>query len=322
MARKFQFTKAVKEKLYTRIALAGPSGSGKTMTSLIAARELVGPEGRILLVDTERRSASLYADLHDFDTVDFEAPYDPRELIALLDAATREGYDAVIIDSLSHFWVGDGGLLDIVDQAGGSFQKGWKAGTPIQNKMVEKVLSYPGHIIATMRSKTTYVVNEKNQPEKVGTAPVQREGMDYEFTVVLDIDRKHNITVDKSRCPELTEVGVFPGTQTAKYMRLLADWLDGGAVPTIAQKDAKVGVWKQLVELGWSMEDGKAEAARVWSEWEHRDAERPTREDYNALLARLEGPATDEDPFAPTDDDDTGEGAAASGEAGETEEAA
>ncbi len=236
-----RFQKATRRKAKARVALVGPSGSGKTFTALRLARGLVGPEGRIAVIDTERSSASKYAgDVEEFDCLDLDH-HSPREYVEAIGDAAREGYDVLVIDSLSHAWNGRGGALEQVDQAAkrsqGNSYVAWRDVTPQHNALVDAILAYPGHVIVTMRAKTEYVIeagkNGKQAPRKVGLAPIQRDGMEYEFDVCADIDLEHNFIVTKSRCPVLTDA-VIPnaGYDVASVLRA---WLDQGEVAAAAQ---------------------------------------------------------------------------------------
>lgn len=231
---RFVIEDAVREGAKARIALAGPPGSGKTWTALTLAVELAGG-GEILVIDTERRSASLYADVFAFRTIHWTPPYDPRELAHVVtDAADR--FAVVVADSLSHFWSGEGGTLSIVDHAAAKARDnrfaGWKSGTPAQNEMVDALLAAPCHLIATMRSKLDYVQERdaqgKTRIRRVGMAPIQRDGIEYEFGVTADLDVDHNLVVAKTRCSLLAGRTFRPGA-AAEMGRALAGWLDGAS---------------------------------------------------------------------------------------------
>jgi len=206
------FKKAVKEQVHGRIAFVGPAGSGKTWWALSFATR-VG--GKIALIDTERESAALYADHFEFDTLQMEPPYSPERYIDAINEAAKARYEWLVIDSLSHAWAGPGGLLEFVDdqtaksKSKNAFTEGWRKATPIHNKLVDAILAYPGHVAVTLRSKVDYVVekNERGKTDvrKVGLQPVQREGLDYEFTVVADIDTGHVCAIGKTRCFDLAD---------------------------------------------------------------------------------------------------------------------
>ena len=227
---RFKIEKAVRRGNKARVALAAPAGGGKTYTALTLAAELADG-GDVLVIDTERGSASLYADAFDFQTIKWEPPYDPRELAKLI-GEVGDTFAVVVVDSLSHFWMGEGGTLDIVDAAGararGNSYAGWKEGTPAQAEMVDAMLNSPAHVIVTMRSKTEYVLeqrNGKNVPTKVGMAPVQRDGIEYEFTVTCDLDIEHRLMVGKTRCSVLAGKVYKPG-QAGQMGKTLREWLD------------------------------------------------------------------------------------------------
>jgi hypothetical protein len=243
------FQQAVKEQLRARVAFAGPTGSGKTWTALGWATVLKG-DRRVAFIDTERDSAKLYANYFDFDVLRFDPPYEVERLIANLKLAEELGYGVVVVDSLSHFWEGEGGVLDEVDAAGrrsgGNSFAGWKHGTPLQRHMVDTFLALDLHVIVCMRSKMEYVLTDyvdgkgqkKTRPEKVGMAPVQRAGLEYEFTVVGELDLEHRITFTKSRCDLLADKVVQPDRQI-EAAETFRDWLgDGEVVVPGASKEA------------------------------------------------------------------------------------
>ena len=196
------FQQAVKMQTSLKVGISGPSGSGKTFTALSIAK---GLGGRIAVVDTENNSASLYADRFQFDTWPISPPYTVEKYLEAIAAAEQEGY-TLILDSISHAWAGEGGILDQknkLDERGGNSYVNWGKMTPIQEKFVSRILNAKINIIATMRSKQQYVLQENSKgrqaPVKMGMAPVQRDGMEYEFTVVFDMDMAHNATASKDR---------------------------------------------------------------------------------------------------------------------------
>jgi len=230
-----QFRKAVKHGARLRLAVCGPSGSGKTYTLLKLATELGGP---IAVLDTERGSASKYADIFDFDVLELVS-YDPRRLVEMIDAAAQRGYQVLCIDSLSHFWMGKDGELDQVDriarrsQGNNSFGA-WKQVTPIHNELVDRIIGAPLHVLVSLRAKTEWVLERdektgKTAPRKVGLAPVMRDGIEYEFDVCGEMDQENTLVITKSRCPRLTG-GVFlkPGKEVAE---ILKEWLNGPPAP-------------------------------------------------------------------------------------------
>lgn len=241
------FRKAVKKKAKLRLGIVGAAGSGKSYSSLLIAK---GLGGKIAVIDTENGSADLYADIADFDVDTLKAPYSIDKYINAIKEAENLGYNTIIIDSLSHAWAGDGGLLDqqgrIADSGKNGFSA-WRSITPLHNKLIETILNSDCHIIATMRAKTDYILQEndrgKQMPVKVGLAPVQREGMDYEFTVVFDIDTKHNAVCSKDRTSLFNGMIFTPSEETGQ---LLLKWLEDG----VEVKYASDEQLKRLDDLG------------------------------------------------------------------------
>lgn len=232
------FKKAVKHEAKLRMALAGPAGSGKTYSALAIATALADG-GKIAVIDTERGSASLYADIFDFDVIELTT-FHPDLYIQAIKEAEREGYAVIVIDSLTHAWNGIGGLLELHDRAtkkSGNSYTAWSDITPIQNRFIDSMLGSTMHVITTMRSKTDYIMTQdagnKTKIQKVGMAPIQRDGMDFEFTVFGELDLSHNLSISKTRCPLLTDL-VFnkPGEDIAGILR---EWLKG--VPASAQAE-------------------------------------------------------------------------------------
>jgi len=202
-----QFKKATREAVRLKIALAGPSGSGKTLGALALAKVLAGESGTVALIDTENGSASLYGDKYPFDVVNLGPPYTSARYLEAMEAAVEGGYTVLVIDSLTHQWQGDGGILSRKEEAdkrpGSNSYTNWAAFTKEHTAFVGKLLQLPVHVVATIRSKQDYVLetNEKGkqQPRKVGMAPVQREGLEYEFSAVFDLQMDHKASASKDR---------------------------------------------------------------------------------------------------------------------------
>lgn len=242
------FIPAEKKRLYGRVALCGPTGSGKTWTALTWAQILSNK--RIAFVDTENRSASYYADQFTFDVADWPAPYDAVTLTQTIrDLAAAGSHDVVIVDSFSHFWEGEGGILSKVDDAAarnrGNSYAGWKTGTPIYVHLIDTMRNAPMHVIVCMRSKMEYALEERNGkqvPVKMGMAPIMRAGVEYEFTVVGDLDLEHRLTVSKSRCTEIADKVAQPH-RAGELAETFKAWLSSGdaddALPSIAEPPAR-----------------------------------------------------------------------------------
>ena len=227
-----KFHKASRQKAKLRLALTGPSGSGKTYGALQVAK---GIGGRIAVIDTERGSASLYSHLVEFDALELDAPYKPERFIEAIQAAEAEGYEVLIIDSITHEWSGVGGCLEMVDEIARSKYKGnswsaWNEVTPRHRAFIDAILQSKMHIIATTRSKTETAQTEENGRKRVvklGMKSEQRDGIEYEFTTVLDIVHDGNYaTASKDR------TGLFGGDPrklTPDVGVMLLEWLNSGA---------------------------------------------------------------------------------------------
>jgi len=231
-----EFSKAIKNQSKLRIALSGAAGSGKTFSAFKIAS---GIGGKIAVIDTERGSASLYSDRFDFDVLNLEPPYSPERYVEAIVAAEKAEYDIIVIDSLSHAWAGSGGLLDLHDsiqksnKSGNSFSA-WKEVTPLQNKLIDTVTGSKCHIISTMRTKQDYIVEQnggRTQVRKVGLAPVQREGVEYEFTIYMELSQEHVAVASKDRTNLFDGKYFTPSEQTG---RQLVEWLNKPATPSAA----------------------------------------------------------------------------------------
>ena len=228
-----QFLKAERKRAKLRLALAGPSGSGKTYGALLIAK---GLGGRVAVIDTEHGSASLYADLLDYDTLELTPPYSPERYIEAIRAAESAGYDVIVIDSTSHEWEGSGGCLESNETLARAKYRGntwsaWSDTTPRHRAFIDAQLQSRCHIIATMRSKTATEQAEENGKKKVvklGMKAVQREGAEYEYTVVLDLEHEHHFAVASK---DRTRLFAEPHIVTEETGKRLLAWLESGAEP-------------------------------------------------------------------------------------------
>jgi len=245
------FTKATRKKVFLKLAVTGPSGSGKTYSALRLARGLVGPTGKVALIDTENGSASLYADKFEFDTLDLAPPFDHQKFVEGITAAVQAGYQCIIIDSASHFWEG---ILEYKSQLdsrpGSNSYTNWRAAGDKFSDIIKAVLQSPVHLICCMRSKMDYVqdVDEKGKKsvKKVGLAPIMRDGIEYEFTTVFDVALDHRVSVSKDRSGLFVDK-IFQVTEDTG--KLLEQWRNSGAEPK----------WKQDLEA--AVEKASCEAA-------------------------------------------------------------
>lgn len=227
------FRPAQRKKAKLRLGITGPAGSGKTMSALLIAGGLVGGDySRVGLVDTENGSGDLYVhskasgqEIGEYNVLTLEPPFEAKKYIEAIRLAEESGLEVIILDSITHAWAGEGGFLEkqgkIADKSGNSWSA-WRTVTPEHNRFIDAMLQSKIHVIATMRSKTEHVY-EGGKVKKVGMAPVAREGMEYEFSVVFDMDQGHNATPTKDRT-SLFDGQIFkPATDTGK---MLLKWLE------------------------------------------------------------------------------------------------
>lgn len=226
-----QIQKASRKRARIKMALQGPSGSGKTMSALLVAYGLCNDWSKIAVIDTENHSAELYSHLGEYNVINVSAPYSPEKYIEAITLCEKSGIEVAIIDSISHEWEGSGGIIDVHSHMAGNSFTNWGKLTPRHNAFIQAILQSSCHIIGTIRSKQDYVLSEKNGkivPEKVGLKGVTRDGMDYEFTLVFDVDIKHFATASKDR------TGLFGGKPEFRIEagtgKIISEWCNSGEV--------------------------------------------------------------------------------------------
>ena len=230
-----ELRQAERRQAKIKMGLQAPSGAGKTYSALLLAYGLINDWSKIAVIDTENHSADLYAHLGNYKVLALEQPFSPERYIQAIEVCEKAGMEVIILDSISHEWEGVGGILDIHGAMMGNSFTNWAKVTPRHNAFVQKLLQSSSHIIATIRSKQDYVLSEKNGkmvPEKIGLKGVTREGLDYEFTIVLELDLKHQATATKDRTQLFMDKPSFIITpDTGKTIKA---WCESGAAPTPA----------------------------------------------------------------------------------------
>ncbi|MCK1966824.1 ATP-binding protein [Franconibacter sp. IITDAS19] len=283
-----KFEKAMRKKARLRLALTGPSGSGKTYSALLVAK---GIGGRIAVIDTEKGSASLYSDVAEFDVLELDPPFTPERFIEAINAAEQAGYDSLIIDSITHEWGGVGGCLELVDTIAKTKYRGnswsaWSEINPRHRSFLDAILRSSMHIIATMRSKTETAQVEENGRKKVaklGMKSEQRDGVEYEFTTVLDIGHEtHHAIASKDRTKLFSNSDpVVLSEQTGKQ---LLNWLESGA-------DPREEALKQFVadaSSAQSMESLKPMFEEAWRTLRGSEHQAKAKEVYDLRKSELE----------------------------------
>ena len=221
--RKFEFVPAEKSQLKAKVMISGAAGSGKTMAALELASAL---GSRVAVIDTENGSAALYSDKYKFEMLNLQPPYPPEDFVQAIKVAENSGFDVIVVDGITPEWSGSGGCLDLHTKLGGRFQD-WAKITPRHRSFIQKILECSTHIICTCRSKQGYAMDEQSKKvTKMGMAPEQRDGLDYEMTLVFNIiNQTHIAEATKDR------TGLFDGKQflISKNTGLeILEWLNSG----------------------------------------------------------------------------------------------
>lgn len=220
--------KAQRQQAKIKLAMEGVSGSGKTMSALLLASGMAD-WSKIAVIDTENHSADLYAHLGEYNVLQLSKPFTPERYIAAIACCEEAGMEVIIIDSITHEWDGSGGILDQHGNMPGNSFTNWAKMTPRHNAFVQKILDSPCHVISTIRTKQDYVLSEKNGkmvPEKIGLKGITRDGMDYEFTIVFDLDIRHLAKASKDR------TGLFmdqpESIVTPEFGKKILQWCNSG----------------------------------------------------------------------------------------------
>ena len=241
---------AHRKRAKIKMGLQGPSGSGKTYSALLVAYGLCMDWSKLAIIDTENHSGELYSHLGEYNVLNLEFPFTPEKYIDAISICEKAGMEVIIIDSLTHAWEN---LLDYHSSLQGNSFTNWAKITPRHNGFVQKILQSSCHIISTIRTKQDYVLSEKNGkmvPEKVGLKSVQRDGLEYEFTLVFDLDMKNHLTASKDR------TGLFFGKPEQKLKaetgKIIQEWCSSGAEINAADISVRIGdcmTIKELLEL-------------------------------------------------------------------------
>lgn len=242
------FRPAERKRAFLKIGIFGPAGSGKTASSLLIAYGITKDWSKIGLVDTENGSGELYAGatiggvtIGQYQVARISHPFEPVKYITAINHAVKAGLQVLILDSISHAWAGEGGLLDLqgkVTSKVGNSYTAWREVTPLHNRFVESMLQSRIHLIATLRAKQEYVLEQNDKgkmaPRKVGLAPIQRDGMEYEFTTVFSIGGDHIAIAEKDRTNLFDGKYFTPGPETGEVFKA---WLEA-APPAAAPAEA------------------------------------------------------------------------------------
>jgi len=240
---------AERKQAKMKLALQGPSGAGKTLSAILLAYGLVGDYSSICVIDTENGSADLYAHIGEYKVLPLTKPYSPERYIQAITLAENHGAKCIVIDGMSQCWQY---LLDLHAGLSGNSFTNWSKITPKLNDLITKILTSTSHIIATFRVKQDYILQDKGNgklvPEKVGLKTIQKEGIDYEFTIVLDIDINHLAVTSKDR------TGLFVDTPPFKItidtgIKILEWCLSGSSADKVKELISNATDLQQLTDV-------------------------------------------------------------------------
>lgn len=266
--------KATRKKAKIRLGLSAVSGGGKTFSALLIAKGICGDWSKIAIIDSENSSADLYAHLGDYNVLPVTAPFSPEKYIDAIKECEKAGMEVIIVDSITHEWDGKGGCLEIVESLGGKYQD-WAKVTPRHQAFIDAIIQSPAHIITTVRRKQDYEMTKdgsgKIKVEKSGLKEITREGFEYELTINLEMDTRHNATASKDR------TGLFMGkpsfVPSEKTGELIAQWCEQGEEAFDVQPGSE---WHQRVEGC----DTQRELVELYNKYK-------TDVDVNPLLQKL-----------------------------------
>lgn len=247
--------RASRKQAKIKVSLAGPAGSGKTFSALLLAYGLCGDFSKICIIDAENRSASLYAHLGDFQVINLLPPFNPEKYVEAIQLCERSGIEVIIIDSSSHEWNGKGGCLELHEKEVAKMRipnsfTAWSSITPRHQAFVDAIINSSAHIICTLRSKTEYVLTERNGkqiPTKVGMSPITRDGLDYEMTIAFDLDQQHKAFCTKDRTSLFMDQESF--VITPDTGKKILEWCNTGEAVSIDDVSKRIGECKSIQEL-------------------------------------------------------------------------
>lgn len=250
-----QIQKASRSSSKIKLSIAGASGSGKTYSALSLAYGMCNDFNKVCVIDTENYSASLYSHLGEFNIINITAPFNPEKYIEAIQLCEQSNIEVIIIDSITQEWNGKGGCLELHESETSKMRvpnsfTAWASITPRHQKFIDGIVNSSCHIISTVRSKTDYVLTERNGrqvPQKVGMAPITRDGFDYEVTIAFDIDQQHKAFCSKDR------TGMFQDQQpfiiTPDTGIKILQWCNSGTPITAENITIRINDCKSIGEL-------------------------------------------------------------------------
>lgn len=282
----FVIHKAQRKGAKMRCGITGIQFTGKTMSAILMAKGLAGGDlSKVVIIDSENGSADLYEHLGPYSVLPIESNYHPNEYIKRIDYCIEQGFQVIIIDSISHEWEGQGGCLDLhrkicETSKKNSFQA-WADVTPLHIAFIDKILNAPVHFILCSRQKVEYSIdvdaNGRKTVNKIGTKEITREGLAYELTCAFDLDKSHRATVTKDRTrmfdsalpfqitertgQEMLEWCEMPGDLVHEFTRAKAAIANANTIDEL--KEIAATVSPALAATLTFQNEGKARQARI-----------------------------------------------------------
>lgn len=242
--------KATRKRVKLRMSIASPTGFGKTHSALLIAFGITNAWNKIAVIDTENDSASLYSDMGDFNKISLAPPFTPEKYTEAINLCENSGIEVIIIDSVTHVWSGQGGLLEYNNSLGGRYQD-WAKTTPRYQKWLDSILQSKCHVITTIRKKQAYEMvkeNNKTTVEKKGMEDQVRDNYDYEMTIAFEIiNEKHLAKAAKDRTRLFSDCHEF--IITSKTGEDILKWCNDGT--------------KQLPEIFKTLEEKIKDAEKI-----------------------------------------------------------
>lgn len=257
----FQFKRAIREQVGLLIGLAGGTGSGKTFSAMRMAAGIAGDKP-FVVIDTEAGRAKHYSDQFVFDHGDLHPPFTPQAYAEAILAADSAGYPVIVVDSCSHEWSGEGGVLEMQEaeldrMAGDDYRKreavkmsAWIRPKMQHKKMVQRLLQVRAHLILCFRAEEKVemirgddgkmkIVPKVSSTGLDGWMPVCEKNLPYELTTSF------LLTADAPGMPKPIKLqaqhrAMFPLGQPIdeESGRKVALWAAGGNVSGLS--DAEV----------------------------------------------------------------------------------
>jgi hypothetical protein len=220
-----EFRNAERKRVKLKMLVQGLAGSGKTYSSILLAYGITKDWSKIGLVDCEAGSSHLYANLGEYKVLTLNS-YSPDDYIRCIEVAEKSNLEILILDGISPCWEY---LLNYHASLVGNSFVNWSKVSLLQDKFVMRILNSNMHIICTARKKTNFVLKNENGkmiPERVGWRTIQRDGLNYHFSIEFDLDLNHFVTCEKDRTGLFSKKEKFIITPTTG--EIILNWCESG----------------------------------------------------------------------------------------------